>query len=373
MATWLTMPSLACCLSVGVSAASRVVRTDWRTNSPRWEPILDSLCPFFSTTIMQFHVAASVGLLMVLATLQTVHPQSEEPLPTILEGIGNVATSATNFLTGIMQLQKDLLHRVTDTASDYISSAVEKPRNLLINATRVTTGIIDSAASKGLEFKLRRFLEKFRGRMRYEMPELGLPPLEPLQLDEIIIDIDNPEIGNVSLTIEDLIIHNLSTFVINKAKLSLIGPTITADITIPRVYAEGIYNISGKIGNMLDLNGSGPFKADVYDFNLYVNSVLGYSRGMYLKTFYLDFSLSSIDMELGNFMEDEELSRIMSKVFQELTPKVLDIIKPSVLPGIQSYVAGRVNETIHHLTMKDIFTILVGQNEIPDLAHLLVP
>ncbi|XP_076180145.1 uncharacterized protein LOC143153147 isoform X2 [Ptiloglossa arizonensis] len=351
MATWLTMPSLACCLSVGVSAASRVVRTDWRTNSPRWEPILDSLCPFFSTTIMQFHVAASVGLLMVLATLQTVHPQSEEPLPTILEGIGNVATSATNFL----------------------SSAVEKPRNLLINATRVTTGIIDSAASKGLEFKLRRFLEKFRGRMRYEMPELGLPPLEPLQLDEIIIDIDNPEIGNVSLTIEDLIIHNLSTFVINKAKLSLIGPTITADITIPRVYAEGIYNISGKIGNMLDLNGSGPFKADVYDFNLYVNSVLGYSRGMYLKTFYLDFSLSSIDMELGNFMEDEELSRIMSKVFQELTPKVLDIIKPSVLPGIQSYVAGRVNETIHHLTMKDIFTILVGQNEIPDLAHLLVP
>lgn len=118
----------------------------------------------------------------------------------------------------------------------------------------------------------------------------------------------------MSLTIEDLIIHNLSTFVINKAKLSLIGPTITADITIPRVYAEGIYNISGKIGNMLDLNGSGPFKADVYDFNLYVNSVLGYSRGMYLKTFYLDFSLSSIDMELGNFMEDEELSRIMSKV-----------------------------------------------------------
>ncbi|XP_043261114.1 uncharacterized protein LOC122402413 isoform X1 [Colletes gigas] len=321
---------------------------------------------------MRFHATGSVVLLVVCATLQATS-QPEEPLPSILGGIGNVATSATNFLTALMQRQKELLHRVTDTASDYISSAVEKPKSLLINATRVTTGIIDSAASKGLEFKLRRFLEKFRGRMRYGIPELGLPPLEPLQLDEIDIDINNPEIGNVSLTIENLVVHNLSTFVTNKAKLSLIGPTITGNVTIPHVYAEGIYNISGKIGDMLQLNSSGPFKADIYDFNLYVNTVLGYSRGMYLKSFYLDFSLRSIDMRLENFMEDEELSQIMSKVFQELTPKVLDIIKPDILPGIQSYVAGRVNETIHHLTMKDIFSILVGPNEIPDFAHLLIP
>ncbi|XP_053979986.1 uncharacterized protein LOC128877054 isoform X1 [Hylaeus volcanicus] len=321
---------------------------------------------------MQFHVAGSVIFLVVWFTLQG-NSQSDEPLPAILGGIGNVASSATNFLTGMMQRQKELLHRVTDTASDLITSAVEKPRNLLINATRVTTGIIDSAASKGLEFKLRRFLEKFRNRMPYGIPELGLPPLEPFQLDEVDVNIDNPEIGNLSLTIENLVIHNLSTFVINKAKLSLIGPTIIANISIPHIYAEGMYNVSGNIGDMLQLNGTGPFQTDIYDFQIYVNTVLGYSRGMYLKSFYLDFTLRSIEMRLEDFMEDEELSRIMSKVFQELTPKALDIIKPDILPGIQSYVAGRVNETIHHLTMRDIFSILVGQSEIRDFAHLLVP
>ncbi|XP_078042647.1 uncharacterized protein LOC144473003 isoform X2 [Augochlora pura] len=284
---------------------------------------------------------------VVLLALQCVYSQREEPpLPAIL---GNVATSATNFL----------------------NSAVEKPRNLLINATRATTGIIDSATSKGLEFKLRRFLEKFRGRMRYGIPELGIPPLEPLQLDEIDIDIDNPEIGNVTLVIEDLVLHNLSTFVINKAKLSLLGPTITANVTIPHVLVEGLYNISGIVGNMLNLFGDGPFKADVYDFQIYVNTVLGYNRGVYLKTFDLDFNLSSLDVRLENFMGDEELSRIMSKVFQQLTPKVVDIIKPDILPGIQDYIAGRVNETIHHLTMRDIFNVLVGQNEIRDFADLL--
>lgn len=54
---------------------------------------------------------------------------------------------------------------------------------------------VDSAASMGLEFKLRRFLEKFRVRMRNGIPELGIPPLEPFTLDEIDIDTDNPEIG----------------------------------------------------------------------------------------------------------------------------------------------------------------------------------
>ncbi|XP_031829939.1 uncharacterized protein LOC116425853 isoform X2 [Nomia melanderi] len=301
---------------------------------------------------MQLHAPQRLVLPLVLLTLQQVLTQPEEPLPALLGGIGNVATSATNFLT----------------------SAVETPRNLLINATRATTGIIDSATSKGLEFKLRRFLEKFRGRMRYGIPELGIPPLEPLQLDEIDITIDNPDIGNISLIIENLELYNLSTFVINKAKLSLVGPTITANVSVPHVYIEGIYNISGILGDMVKLHGDGPFRADIYDFQLYVNTVLGYYRGMYLKTFDLDFDLKSMEVRLENFMGDEELSRIMSKVFQELTPKVVDIIKPDVLPGIRDYVAGRVNETIHHLSMKDVLYVLLGQNlDIRDFADLLVP
>ncbi|OAD54242.1 hypothetical protein WN48_08164, partial [Eufriesea mexicana] len=318
---------------------------------------------------MQLHVSQG-GIMMAIIVLQIVSSQPDQ-VPTILSGIENVANTATNFLTGIMQRQKELIHRVTDSASDFITSAVEKPKNLLINATRATTGIIDSAASKGLEFKIRRILEKFRARMPYGIPELGIPPLEPLHLDEVDIKIDNPDIGNISITVEDLTLHNLSTFFINKAKLSLIGPTITANISVPRIYAEAFYNISGLLGSTLLLDGAGPLKANIYDFQLYVNTILGYSRGVYLRTFDLDFSLKSIDIKLDNFMDDDELNDVMNKVFQELTPKVLDIIKPDVLPGIQSYIGGRINETIHHLTMRDVISVLVG-NEIREFTYLPV-
>ncbi|XP_024870264.1 uncharacterized protein LOC112453640 isoform X1 [Temnothorax curvispinosus] len=324
-------------------------------------------CRVTSRVPTMIRIALVVGVAVV-------HASPAEPLPSsLLGGIGNVANTATNFLTGVVQRQKELLHRVTDVAADYITSAVEKPRNLLLNATRVTTGYIDNAASRGLEFKLRRFLEKFRTRMRNGIPELGIPPLEPFTLDEIDIDTDNPEIGKISLVIENLEMRNLSTFLIDRAKLSLIGPTITINISIPEIYASGHYNISGILGDTYPLRGAGSFQTTVRDFRVYVNTVLGYARGMYMKRFDLDFSLRAIKIHLENFMGGEEIGQIMSKVFEDLTPEAMDIIKPDILPPIQDYVASHVNETIHHLTMRDLFHVLLGEYEFGDITHLLIP
>ncbi|XP_016769295.1 uncharacterized protein LOC551572 isoform X3 [Apis mellifera] len=289
------------------------------------------------------------GGMIAMMAIQIVFSEQDH-VPTILGEIENVANSATNLFT----------------------NAVEKPRNFIINATRITTGYIDSAASKGMEFPIRRVLEKFRNRMPYGIPELGIPPLDPFELDEVDIVIENPEIGNVSITIQDLQLHNLSTFIINKAKLSLIGPTIAANITVPRIYVEGFYNISGDLSQKFQLHGYGPFKGNIHDFQLYINTILGYSRGVYLKTFDLDFTLKFIDINLKNLMDDQELNDIMNKVVQELTPKVLDIIKPDILPDIENYLSAKINETIHHLTMKDIINVLMGYNEIREFTYLPV-
>lgn len=314
---------------------------------PRIEYFTEHSPPFF-----RFEMHAGVCLVLICALIGPSLQRPQDSLPAmILGGIGNVASSATDFL----------------------SSAVERPRNLLINATRATTGIIDSAASRGLEFKLRRFLEKIRRRMSQGIPELGIPVLEPLQLDEVDVKIDNPEIGNISLVITDLIVHKLSTFLIDKAKLSLVGPTISVNVSVPEVYAEGQYNVSGNIGDKFVLRGAGPFRANIFDLRVYVHTVLGFSRGVYLKTFDLDFNVGSVILDVEDFMKDGNISKIMTKVAQELIPEAMDIIKPDVLPGIQNYIAGRANETINHLTMRDIFTVLLGNNEFRDFAHLVVP
>ncbi|KAK9297596.1 hypothetical protein QLX08_008745 [Tetragonisca angustula] len=286
-------------------------------------------------------------IIILMLGIQMISSQSES-LPGFLGGIENVANSAGNFLT----------------------TAVETPKNLIINATKLTTGYIDSAASKGLEFKIRRIIEQIRGRMPYGIPELGIPSLEPYYLDELYINFDNSDIGNISIVLENLSLYNLSTFVVNKAKLSLIGPIFAANISVPEIHIEGFYNITGDIGNTVDLQSAGPFKANVYDFQLYVSSLLGYRKGVYLKTFYMDFSLRSIDINLENFMDDDELTDVMNKVVRELTPKVIEFIKPDILPGIQSYVGNKINETIQQITLKDVMSVL-GNNEIREFTHLI--
>jgi septum formation topological specificity factor MinE len=60
-------------------------------------------------------------------------------------------------------------------------------------------------------------------------------------------------------------------------------------------------------------------------------------------------------------------------VFEELTPEVMELIKPDVLPVIQDYVSDHVNKTLHQLTMRDLFHVLLGEYELGDIAHLLIP
>jgi hypothetical protein len=118
----------------------------------------------------------------------------------------------------------------------------------------------------------------------------------------------------VHLVIENLVLRKLSTFSIDRAKMSLIGPTIAVNISIPEIHATGDYNISGELGDTYPLHGAGSFETNIYDFRVYVNTVLGYARGMYMKRFDLDFSLRAIKINLENFMGGEEIGQIMSKV-----------------------------------------------------------
>lgn len=126
--------------------------------------------------------------------------------------------------------------------------------------------------------------------------------------------VNSARVLRVHLVIEDLELRKLSTFSIDRAKMSLIGPTIAINISIPEIHATGFYNISGILGDMYSLHGAGSFKTNVYDFRVYVNTVLGYARGVYMKRFDLDFSLRAIKINLENFMGGEEIGQIMSKV-----------------------------------------------------------
>lgn len=119
---------------------------------------------------------------------------------------------------------------------------------------------------------------------------------------------------SVTVYLDAVTIDGLSSFDIDRARLSLIGPTVTVNVSMPTVLANGYYNISGILGDLFKLHGSGMFTARVSDFRVYFMTVLGYSRGMYMKSFDLDFSMNSVNLELENFMGGDQMGTVMTEV-----------------------------------------------------------
>lgn len=113
---------------------------------------------------------------------------------------------------------------------------------------------------------------------------------------------------------DNVTISGLSTFIVDRARLSLIGPTIAVNLTVPIVLVDGHYNLSGVVGDMFHIHGAGPFSATANDLSIFFETVLGYSRGMYMKSFVLDFSIGAVRTHLGNFMGGSKFGTIMNDV-----------------------------------------------------------
>ena len=58
------------------------------------------------------------------------------------------------------------------------------------------------------------------------------------------------------------------------------------------------------------------------------------------------------------------------QVVRELAPEALELIKPEILPKIQDYISSKANDTIYHLTMRDLLNVLVGEAEVRDFIIL---
>ncbi|XP_015601326.1 uncharacterized protein LOC107270648 isoform X2 [Cephus cinctus] len=290
----------------------------------------------------------TLGILVICTFIKMHRGQVENSVP-FLETINNVADRTTNFF----------------------ENAVDIPRNIYQNAARRTTDYVHSASSKILESKLISLLDTFRICMREGMPDVGIPIMDPLFISHYDLDTHNEEIGDVSGFIHNVTVRGASTFIVDYASLSLIGPMVTLNLTVPQLYVVGYYNIKGRIGNMFDIYGNGPFTATIYNTKIYLHTVLGYSRGLYMKSFDLDFSIESINMDLRNFMRNKKYGKVMNEVLEEMAPKALEIIKPEILPQIQNYILNRANDTLYHLTVRDVINFLTLKIDIGDFRRIV--
>jgi len=136
-------------------------------------------------------------------------------------------------------------------------------------------------------------LEDFKLTMDTGIPELGMPPLDPIHID--LIDF---KFFNMTIDFVHVDMTGFKTFKLEKSSVDKVGRTWDIELSIPRVEAEGTYRMSGTIPPNFDLGfstGDERFSAD----KLYVTaSVKLGEKGTKIDVKDLDLSIKIQDIHI---------------------------------------------------------------------------
>lgn len=104
-------------------------------------------------------------------------------------------------------------------------------------------------------------------KLKVGIPELNIPPLEPLDLGRISF-ISGSSTANLATNLSDVTVWGVSNFdiVYLSVKNTKKGKTFRFKVEIPQIYAEGHYEVNTKL-LFIDLKGEGKFRTNVSDYH----------------------------------------------------------------------------------------------------------
>ncbi|KAJ8665271.1 hypothetical protein QAD02_006933, partial [Eretmocerus hayati] len=135
---------------------------------------------------------------------------------------------------------------------------------------------VQGSFAASINEKLISFLEGLKDIMKTGQPTLGIPVLEPFQLESKEFNLEEgPIVGNYQVT--DLYIENLSKYVIqNGTNLQFVSLAVTLDILWPLIEGSTSYKADGKLFDNVLFFGEGDLCFRLYDFHFVTQAKLKY-------------------------------------------------------------------------------------------------
>ncbi|CAH1116025.1 unnamed protein product [Phaedon cochleariae] len=199
-------------------------------------------------------------------------------------------------------------------------------------------------------------VELLRPRFLAGIPELFIPPLDPLVLPKASLDSGD----QFSASFSDIQIYNALDFQLEKVHLDLEKFSVDLAIMFPSLRIKSRYELDGKL-LVLQLKGQG--LADGNYTNVY-GKIFGTGVPFEKngKTHY-KIEDSKIDIDIGGahlyfdriFGDNEELNEQTNKVINENIKDLIGELKPVVIQVIRGFVLGICNRLFDRYTFDELF------------------
>ncbi|XP_063594873.1 uncharacterized protein LOC134771847 [Penaeus indicus] len=207
-------------------------------------------------------------------------------------------------------------------------------------------------------------LENFRAHMLDGWPELGIPPLDPMLLPEVNINVTS---GTTHLHgfLTNLTINQLSTFTIDTVHSNILFFTVDVSLGLPMLDFAGSYDVGGAI-DVLPIYGTGPFWMDAFGLKMSIAIKLGETEvGFGVSNLDLSFDVNSTDIHFENIMGGGDMEDFVNGVLSSLGPDILKELEKVYVPWLEEALRKEINDVLHGSsrdskdeTVNDFFDLL---------------
>merc|ERR1712173_131416 len=186
--------------------------------------------------------------------------------------------------------------------------------------------------------------------MKTGVPELGIPQADPLILDEIAFDLNNPII-DVNVVFTDNVVTGLSEHELLFINADKAARTIEMSMSIPRSKSVGKYVIEGKVA-VLELEAYAP-SAYVTEFtNTTVSGKarlnIRDNRVVIDEDPEITIDVGGLNIKMDNLFngQADQLAKTVDKFLNQNTDKFIKDFQPAIAKSVSGFLKGVYNGAV---------------------------
>ncbi|KAF5287047.1 hypothetical protein FQR65_LT12348 [Abscondita terminalis] len=195
------------------------------------------------------------------------------------------------------------------------------------------------------------------------IPELKLPPVDPLRVPKMVIDTGSGSNVAFSAVLQDIEISGCKDVIVEEFHFDFKTHSSLFHMRLPRLYLAGTYDIKGKV-LLFDIQAKGSFTANLT--NVDATTKFGFDviekdgkKYVNVKTTGLDITTNfdSAVLYFDQLFNQQELNDQVNKVINENVQSLGKEVAPLVHEATHSLVVKLVSPVFDEYSIEDLFIV----------------
>ncbi|XP_055849375.1 uncharacterized protein LOC129914240 isoform X2 [Episyrphus balteatus] len=199
--------------------------------------------------------------------------------------------------------------------------------------------------------------------MCHPIPQWNLPALDPFEIKNEEIQMDNNIFKNFTASVKDFKATGLSNFKINEIKIKTLSQKFTLNLTFPLEEVQSKYKAKGSLGYVVNLVGDDNMTGHLKEVNIVVTGGIKIGLKFGIKNLNIKFGIGELFVDMGKLMEHDRVNNFIHNLINDLTIELLGDFWEDYGQPLTKKIENMMNKKMASYALKDIIGIISGTGQ----------